>query len=254
MKIAESAPSAFAMPLERSRPIPTGPYKFYNREFVVITYRTDPERLREVVPGAARAGRRHGELTSSSACPIRPASATIPRPARSSRSASRARTARSGRRLRARHVSRRQFADRRRPRDLGLSQEARERPGSAHESETLVCTLHYGSVLCVTATMGYKHRELDPAPLIKALAKPSLHDQDHPARRLHAAHLRAGALLSRGRDAERRLDRPGGAAALRSRDVRRRPPAGARGRLGASHYRRRPHARPRRGRVRLSEA
>ena len=28
---------------------PPGPYKFYNREFVVITYRTDPDRLREVV-------------------------------------------------------------------------------------------------------------------------------------------------------------------------------------------------------------
>src|SRR6516164_293778 len=27
-----------------------GPYKFYNREFVVITYRTDPDRLHEVVP------------------------------------------------------------------------------------------------------------------------------------------------------------------------------------------------------------
>jgi len=29
---------------------PPGPYKFYNREFVVISYRTDPDRLREVVP------------------------------------------------------------------------------------------------------------------------------------------------------------------------------------------------------------
>jgi Acetoacetate decarboxylase (ADC) len=46
-------------------------------------------------------------------------------------------------------------------------------PKIAHESETLVCTLHYGSVLCVSATMGYKHREVDPAPLLKSLAKPS---------------------------------------------------------------------------------
>jgi Acetoacetate decarboxylase (ADC) len=28
----------------------TGPYRFVNREFVVITYRTDPEKLRAVVP------------------------------------------------------------------------------------------------------------------------------------------------------------------------------------------------------------
>ena len=36
-------------------------------------------------------------------------------------------------------------------------------PKVCHENETLVCTLHYGSVLCVSATMGYKHREIDPA-------------------------------------------------------------------------------------------
>jgi Acetoacetate decarboxylase (ADC) len=47
------------------------------------------------------------------------------------------------------------------------------KPKIAHESETLVCTLHSGSVLCVSATMGYKHHELDPAPLLKSLAKPS---------------------------------------------------------------------------------
>ena len=46
-------------------------------------------------------------------------------------------------------------------------------PKVCHENETLVCTLHYGSVLCVTATMGYKHREIDHAPLLKTLAKPS---------------------------------------------------------------------------------
>jgi acetoacetate decarboxylase len=46
-------------------------------------------------------------------------------------------------------------------------------PKIAHESETLVCTLHYGSVLCVSATMGYKHHELDPVPLLKSLAKPA---------------------------------------------------------------------------------
>ena len=29
---------------------PRGPYRFYNREFVVISYRTDPEIMRAVVP------------------------------------------------------------------------------------------------------------------------------------------------------------------------------------------------------------
>ena len=41
------------------------------------------------------------------------------------------------------------------------------------EQETLVGTLHYGSVLCVTATMGYKHREIDLATIAKGMAKPA---------------------------------------------------------------------------------
>ena len=46
-------------------------------------------------------------------------------------------------------------------------------PKVAHEGDVVVCTLHYGSVLCVSATMGFKHREIDPAPLLKALARPN---------------------------------------------------------------------------------
>src|SRR6266478_4778272 len=49
MKLAEVRRKAFAMPLNDPA-FPPGPYKFYNREFVVITYRTDPDKLREVVP------------------------------------------------------------------------------------------------------------------------------------------------------------------------------------------------------------
>jgi acetoacetate decarboxylase len=49
MKLAEVRRNAFAMPLNDPA-YPRGPYKFYNREFIVITYRTDPDRLREVVP------------------------------------------------------------------------------------------------------------------------------------------------------------------------------------------------------------
>src|SRR5438445_4125652 len=49
MKLAEVRRSAFAMPLNDPA-YPPGPYKFSNREFVVITYRTDLDRLREVVP------------------------------------------------------------------------------------------------------------------------------------------------------------------------------------------------------------
>ena len=40
---------AFAMPLT-SPAYPPGPYRFVNREYLIITYRTDPVRLRAVVP------------------------------------------------------------------------------------------------------------------------------------------------------------------------------------------------------------
>ena len=40
---------AFAMPLT-SPAFPPGPYRFVDREYFTITYRTDPERLRAIVP------------------------------------------------------------------------------------------------------------------------------------------------------------------------------------------------------------
>ena len=36
---------AFAMPLTNPA-FPPGPYRFTDREYLIITYRTDPERLR----------------------------------------------------------------------------------------------------------------------------------------------------------------------------------------------------------------
>ena len=49
MKIEQISTTAFAMPIN-SPAFPRGPYRFYNREFLTITYRTDPERLRQMVP------------------------------------------------------------------------------------------------------------------------------------------------------------------------------------------------------------
>jgi acetoacetate decarboxylase len=40
---------AFAMPLT-SPSFPRGPYQFRNREYLIITYRTDPQALRRLVP------------------------------------------------------------------------------------------------------------------------------------------------------------------------------------------------------------
>ncbi len=49
MKEAAVREKAFAMPIN-SPAYPKGPYRFNNREFLIITYETDIELLREVVP------------------------------------------------------------------------------------------------------------------------------------------------------------------------------------------------------------
>jgi acetoacetate decarboxylase len=49
MKETDVRSKAFAMPLT-SPAFPPGPYRFVNREYLIITYRTDPERLRALVP------------------------------------------------------------------------------------------------------------------------------------------------------------------------------------------------------------
>ena len=49
MKEKEVLSRAFAMPLT-SPAYPIGPYRFVDREFLVITYRTDAQKLRELVP------------------------------------------------------------------------------------------------------------------------------------------------------------------------------------------------------------
>ncbi|CAH1673255.1 acetoacetate decarboxylase [Chelatococcus asaccharovorans] len=49
MKEHEVRERAFAMPLT-SPAYPPGPYRFIDREYMIITYRTDPERLRALVP------------------------------------------------------------------------------------------------------------------------------------------------------------------------------------------------------------
>jgi acetoacetate decarboxylase len=46
-------------------------------------------------------------------------------------------------------------------------------PKVEHEGDVIVGKLHYGSVLCATMTMGFKHRALDPSGLITSLQKPN---------------------------------------------------------------------------------
>ena len=49
MKIDDVRRTAYSMPLTNPS-FPPGPYRFFNREYFIITYRTDPEALAAVVP------------------------------------------------------------------------------------------------------------------------------------------------------------------------------------------------------------
>src|SRR5271169_2077114 len=49
MREKELLERAFAMPLTNPA-YPPGPYRFVNREYLIITYRTDAAKLRAVVP------------------------------------------------------------------------------------------------------------------------------------------------------------------------------------------------------------
>src|SRR6478752_9412987 len=49
MKIDDVRLNAYSMPLTNPS-FPPGPYRFFNREYFIITYKTDPEALAAVVP------------------------------------------------------------------------------------------------------------------------------------------------------------------------------------------------------------
>ncbi len=171
MKLAEIRDKAFAMPLTDPA-YPKRPYRFYNREFIVITYRSDPDALREVVPEPLElAGDTvayefirmpdstgFGDYTETGqVIPVRFRAADG--------------TVQEGGYVHA------MYLDDNAPiaggREIWGFPKKLARPRISHESETIVCTLHYGPVLCVQATMGYKHRVLDPEPLTQALARPA---------------------------------------------------------------------------------
>ena len=72
---------AFAMPLT-SPAFPPGPYRFVNREFFIITYRTDPDALRAVIPAPLRVHRPDRQVRIHPHARLDRASATTPKAGR----------------------------------------------------------------------------------------------------------------------------------------------------------------------------
>ena len=171
MKLQDVRARAFAMPVNNPA-YPRGPYKFYNREFIIITYRTDPELLRAVVPEPLEVigdtvkyefirmpdSTGFGDYTETGQ--VIPVRFTMPDG-----------SAQEGGYVHAMYLD--DDAPISGGREIWGFPKKLATPKISHEQEVLLATLHYGSVLCATATMGYKHRELDPAPVLESLAKPN---------------------------------------------------------------------------------
>lgn len=166
MLIADVRSRAFAMPLANPS-YPRPPYRFYNREYVIITYRTDPEALRAVVPEPLEiaAPLVHYEFIrmpdSTGFGDYTESGQVIP--------------VRYGRQEGSFVHS--MYLDDDAPiaggREIWGFPKKLASPKIAHEGDVVVGTLHYGSVLCAVGTMGYKHRIAELGPILDSMRKPS---------------------------------------------------------------------------------
>ena len=159
---------AFAMPLT-SPAYPRGPYRFVNREYLIITYRTDPAKLRAVVPEPLQIEMRDplvkyefirmpdsngfGDYTESGQ--------VIP-------------VSFHGRKGGYTHCM---FLNDEGPiaggRELWGFPKKLAQPTLRTETDTLIGTLDYGPLRVATGTMGYKHGEADLADVQASLAAPN---------------------------------------------------------------------------------
>jgi acetoacetate decarboxylase len=156
---------AFAMPLT-SPSFPPGPYRFYGREYFIVTYRTDPDALRAVVPEPLEIGEPlvkyefirmpdstgFGSYTESGQ--------VIPVTFQGV----------------AGGYTHAMYLDDDAPiaggREIWGFPKKLAQPALSVSRDTLIGTLDYGPVRVATGTMGYKHRALDLAAVRRSLEAP----------------------------------------------------------------------------------
>ena len=166
MNATEVRERAFAMPLTQPA-YPPGPYRFYDREYLVITYRTEPEKLRDLIPEPLELvsdlvkfefirmpnSTGFGDYTE--------AGQVIP--------------VRFGERMG--NYTLNMFLNDHPPiaagRELWGFPKKLAGPTLRAETDTLVGTLDYGPVRVATGTMGYKHGQGDADATLEELAAPN---------------------------------------------------------------------------------
>ena len=147
---------------------PAGPYRFIQREFMVITYETGADIIRDHLPEPLEPVERplvHYEWIkmpdSSGFGDYTETGQVIPVRLNGEDGA----------------YTHAMYLDDDAPiaggRELWGFPKKRATPKIEVESDVLVGTLHYGSVLCASATMGYKHRPVDHDIVLKSMKAPN---------------------------------------------------------------------------------
>jgi acetoacetate decarboxylase len=166
MNIADVKRTAFAMPLT-SPAFPPGPYRFVDREFLIVTYRTDPDALRAVVPEPLQIG----EPIVKYEFIRMPDSTGFGDYTESGQVISVAFEGQAGGYVHAMYLN--DEAPIAGGRELWGFPKKLAAPSLTVEKDTLLGTLDYGPVRVATATMGYKHRTLDTTAVKAALGAPN---------------------------------------------------------------------------------
>jgi len=158
--------NAYAMPLT-SPAFPPGPYRFVNREFFIVTYRTDPALLKAVIPAPL-------EFTEPL---VKYEFIRMPD------STGFGDYTESGQVIPVQHQGKAggyvhaMFLDDEAPiaggRELWGFPKKLASPKLSVETDTLLGVLKYGPVPVAVATMGYKHKALDTAPILASLMAPN---------------------------------------------------------------------------------
>jgi acetoacetate decarboxylase len=166
MKIDDVRRNAFAMPLTCPA-FPPGPYRFIDREFFIVTYRTDMDALRAIVPEPLEIidpivkyefirmpnSTGFGDYTESGQ--VIPVSFE----------------GKAGGYVHSMYLN--DEAPIAGGRELWGFPKKLAAPSMSIEKDTLVGTLDYGSVRVATATMGFKHRVLDHAAVLESMLMPN---------------------------------------------------------------------------------
>ncbi len=166
MDIDSVRSKAFAMPLT-SPAFPMGPYRFVGREFLIITYRTDPELLRAVVPEPLEIGEPlvHYEFIrmrdSTGFGDYTESGQVIPVSYKGQKGG----------------YTLAMYLDDHPPiaggRELWGFPKKLASPKLEVHTDTLIGTLDYGPIRVATGTMGYKHHVLDHETELKRLQGPN---------------------------------------------------------------------------------